>query len=192
MSYEEFLRWEEAPKHTEWVDGKVYLMSPVTNLHAEVVMFLSSVINVFIHKHRLGRVYAEPFQMKTGPDLPGRAPDLFFLKAANVSRVKRLHYDGPADLVIEVISPDSRAVDRGKKFYEYEEGGVPEFWLIDPQRKEAQFFLLGGDKMYHAASLGEGGIYRSKALNGFWLKVAWLWEHPLPDVTVVLKELGVF
>lgn len=191
MSYEEFLRWEEAPEHTEWVEGKVYLMSPVTNLHAQVVKFLLRVMSDFVDCHGLGDVFFDPFQMKTGPDLPGRAPDVFFVRRANLSRLKRLYFEGPADLVIEVISPDSRAVDRGKKFYEYEQGGVPEFWLIDPQRKEAEFFLLGADKMYHAAALGQGGIYRSKALEGFWLKVAWLWEHPMPSVRGVLKELGV-
>ena len=188
MSYEEFLQWEEAPGHTEWVDGKVYQMSPVTNLHDEVVVFLITIMNVFAQKRRLGRIFTDPFQMKTGSDLPGRAPDVLFLKTASLGRLKRLYCDGPADLVVEVISPGSRAVDQGKKFYEYEEGGVPEFWLIDPDRKEAEFFLLGADKRYHAASLNH--IYRSKALEGFWLKVAWLWEYPLPDVGDVLKELG--
>ena len=191
MSYDDFLRWEEAPEHTEWVDGKVYLMSPVTNLHAQVVKFLLRVISEFVDARRLGDVFFDPFQMKIGPNLPGRAPDIFFVKTVNLGRLKSLYYEGPADLVIEVISPGSRAVDRGKKFYEYEEGGVTEFWLIDPQRKEAEFLLLGADKMYHAAPLDNGGVYHSKALPGFWLKVAWLWEHPMPSVRNVLKELGV-
>ena len=190
MSYEDFLRWEEAPEHTEWVDGKVYLMSPVTNLHAQLVKFLLRVVSDFVDSRKLGDVFFDPFQMKIGPDLPGRAPDLFFVKTANLGRLKRVYFDGPADLVVEVISPGSRAVDRGKKFYEYEEGGVLEFWLIDPQRNEAEFFLLGADKRYHAAALRDG-VYHSKALDGFWLKVGWLWEHPMPPVRSVLKELGV-
>src|SRR5687767_7968714 len=88
MGYEEFLRWEEAPEHAEWIDGKVYLMSPVTNLHAEVVLFLLRVISETVDSRGLGRVLFEPFQMKTGPDLPGRAPDIFFVKTANLGHLK--------------------------------------------------------------------------------------------------------
>lgn len=191
MSYEEFLHWAEGPERAEWVDGKVIPMSPVSNLHQQVLRFLISVMTPFIENRNLGQLLFDPFQMKTGPQLPGRAPGMFFLKTANLARLKSAFCEGPADLVVEVVSPASRAIDRGEKFYEYEEGGVPEFWLIDPQRKEAEFFLLGTDRRYRAAPLREGAIYHSKALEGFWLKVAWLVEYPLPKVTDVLKELQV-
>ena len=188
MTYEEFLRWNGPRNDLEWVDGKVIPMSPVTNLHQEVVLFLLCIINQFVQTHRLGRVLQDPFQMKTGPQLPGRAPDIFFVKTANLGRLKAVYFDGPADLVIEVISPGSRGVDRGEKFYEYEQGGVPEFWLIDPPRKQAEFFFLGSDGIYHPAAITDG-IFKSKVLKGFWLKVEWLRQHPLPPVPSVLKEL---
>src|SRR5688572_13668826 len=104
MSYEEFLAWENAPREDlEWVDGKVIPMSPVTNLHQEVVIFLLRVMSDFVEAHRLGKVLAEPFQMKTGPQLPGRAPDIFFVRSGNLPRLKTVYFDGPADLVVEVI-----------------------------------------------------------------------------------------
>jgi hypothetical protein len=31
----------------------------------------------------------------------------------------------------------------------------------------------------------------SPVLTGFWLRVSWLWQDPLPPVVPVLKELGV-
>ncbi len=43
------------------------------------------------------------------------------------------------DLVIEIISPQSRGRDRGDKFYEYEKDGVKEAWVIDYPRKQAEF-----------------------------------------------------
>lgn len=36
-------------------------------------------------------------------------------------------------LVVEVISPGSESVDRGKKPGRYAEQGVPEYWLVDPE-----------------------------------------------------------
>src|SRR3954469_13213837 len=108
MTYEEFLRWNGPRNDLEWVDGKVIPMSPVTNLHQEVVLFLLCIINQFVQTHRLRRGLQDPFQMKTGLQLPGRAPDIFFVKTANLGRLKPVYFDGPADLVIEVISPGSR------------------------------------------------------------------------------------
>ncbi|MEK7685941.1 MAG: Uma2 family endonuclease [Verrucomicrobiota bacterium] len=188
MTYEEFLRWDGENQHVEWVDGKVVLMSPITMEHSNVSLFLLTLVKSYVEEHHLGRVLYDPFQMKTGPALPGRAPDILFVANKNLGRLQRLYLDGPADLVVEVISPGSRAVDRGEKFYEYEQGGVPEYWLIDPQRKQAEFYQLGEDGIYRLASPDAEGNYRSRELAGLWLKVNWLWQEPLPPLLTVLKE----
>jgi Uma2 family endonuclease len=137
MTYEEFLAWADGDTYTEWVNGKVVYMSPVSNEHQAVGLFLLNVISCFVEAHNLGIIRYDPFQMKTGPNLPGRAPDILFVATPNLSRLKSTYLDGPADLVVEIISPDSRARDRGEKFYEYEQGGVREYWLIDPLRKQS-------------------------------------------------------
>ncbi len=188
MTYEEFLRWDGENQHVEWVDGKVVFMSPISKEHSDVGLFLLLLIKHFVEERQLGRVLYDPFQMKTGPALPGRAPDILFVASKNLGRLQRLYLDGPADLVVEVISPGSRAVDRGEKFYEYEQGGVPEYWLIDPQRKQAEFYQRGEDGIYRLASPDAEGNYRSRELAGLWLKVDWLWQEPLPPLLTVLKE----
>jgi Uma2 family endonuclease len=188
MTYGEFLNWPGDNHHAEWVNGRMVFMSPVTEPHENIRGFLYSLIKHFIEAHRLGRVYSEPFQMKTGPDLPGRAPDLFFVANKNLGRVKRLNLEGPADLVVEIVSPGSRATDRGDKFYEYEQGGVPEYWLLDPERRQAEVYFRGNDGVYRLVPLGEDGIYRSQALAGFWLKVDWLWQPMPPPIMDVLRE----
>jgi len=97
---------------------------------------------------------------------------------------------GPADIVVEVISPTSRSLDRGDKHYEYERGGVREYWLIDPERQQVEFYMLGRDRIYRPADISKG-IFRSDALKGFWLKVDWLWQRQLPRKIPILRELGV-
>jgi len=188
MTYEEFLNCPGDNHHVEWVDGRMVFMSPVTEPHENIRRFLYSLINLFAEAHHLGRVYSEPFQMKTGPDLPGRAPDVFYVANENLARVKRLNVEGPADLVVEIISPGSRATDRGDKFYEYEQGGVPEYWLLDPERQQAEFYLRGTDGIYRLAPLGSDGVYRSQVLPGLWLKVEWLWQPLPPRIMDVLRE----
>ena len=188
VSYEDFLQWPGEDAHVEWVNGKVVSMSPVSWEHSDVGAFLHSLIRHYVEAHDLGAVVSDPFQMKTGPDLPGRAPDILFVAKANLGRMRPLFLEGPGDLVVEIISPGSRAVDRGEKFFEYEQGGVPEYWLIDPQRRQAEFYQRGEDGIYRPGPVDAQGRYSSRALPGLWLQVDWLWQRPLPPLMRVLKE----
>ena len=191
ISYEDFLNLEGDNQHIEWVDGEVIQMPPVSNDHQSASLFLLTLIELeYVDIKELGVIRYEPFQMKTGPNLPGRSPDVMFIARRNLGRLKRAHVEGPADVVVEVISPGSRVIDRGDKHHEYERGGVREYWLIDPQRKQAEFYLLGRDRIYQAADLADG-IFRSSVLKGFWIKTSWLWQDPPPSTLAILRVMGV-
>jgi Uma2 family endonuclease len=191
MTYEQFLEWADEDTWAEWVDGEVIMMTPAAEWHQDLSDFLTALLRHYAEARGSGMLRSAPFQMKTGPDLPGREPDVLFVAAANVSRLKDTYLDGPADLVIEVISPDSRARDRGEKFYEYEQGGVREYWLLDPQRRQAEFYALGGDGIYRPILVGEDGIFCSQVMEGLWLREDWLWQSPLPPLMDVLREWGL-
>jgi Uma2 family endonuclease len=184
MTYHEFLRRDWENPHVEWVDGEVVMMAQISEEHNEVGRFLITILGHFNEANDLGTIRYDPFQMKTGPKLPGRAPDILFVARKNSHRLKRLHVAGPADLVVETISIGSRGVDRGEKSYEYEQGGVKEFWLIDPERRQAEFCGLGRDGIYHLPPVVDG-VFRSTVMKGLWLKVDWLWRRP--PVMSVLK-----
>lgn len=188
MTYEEFLEWDGENQHVEWVNGEVIPMPPISDAHAGLTMFLGGLLELFAGETKLGIVRADPFQMKTGPDLPGRAPDIMFILEKRRSRMKRTYLDGPADLVIEVISPGNRGVDRGEKYVEYEQGGVPEYWLLDPERETHEFYQLSETGLYELASISPDGIYRSRSVNGLWIKPVWLWRQPRPTVLSIAKE----
>jgi Uma2 family endonuclease len=187
MTYEEFLAWANEDTLAEWVNGEVVMYSPASRQHQSIVGFLTGVLHSFAELHDLGVVLSAPFQMKLEH---GREPDLFFVTRENLDRLKETYMDGPADLVVEVISPDSVARDRGEKFYEYAQGGVPEYWLIDPDVKWAEFYRLGADGRYRTAFAGAEGEYHSHILPGFRLRVEWLWQEPLPAVEDVLLEVS--
>src|SRR5438128_553051 len=130
LSYEEFLRTDEY-SWAEWVDGEVIPLSPASKKHQLLVSFLTALLQHFVEAHHLGLVIAAPFQMKTGHELPGREPDILFVSSEHLDRLRDTYLNGAADLVVEVISPESLIRDRGDKFYEYERGGVKEYWLLD-------------------------------------------------------------
>ena len=178
LSYEKFLEWDGENQHVEWVDGKVVPMPPISGPHYDENMFLVRLFGEYLERKDLGVIRGDPFQMKTGPDLPGRAPDLIFIARRNLRRLHHAFLEGPADLVVEIISPGSVTVDRVEKFGEYERGGVREYWLIDPPKSRAEFYRRGRDGQFALMKVGEDGIFRSLVVRGFWLRVEWLWRRP--------------
>jgi len=141
----------------------------------------------------LGQVIVAPFEMKCHPDKNSREPDVMLVAKANANagRVTEKRLDGPADLIIEVVSDDSVGRDYDEKFIEYQDCGVQEYWIIDPRprRNRALFYQRGADGLLEAAN-PEGGVYRSQAIPGLWIKTAWLWA--MPDVQLTLAEIAGF
>jgi Uma2 family endonuclease len=191
MTYEEFLDWADEDTRAEWVDGEVIVMSPASLSHQQILSFLAALLQHFAEANELGLVLFAPFQMRLRARPSGREPDVIFIASDRLDKLQNVYLDGPADVAVEIISPDSRARDRGDKYYEYEQAGVREYWLIDPARKQAEFYRLGSNGIYSAVMMGDDGIFHSDAIEGLWLKVDWLWQDPLPTLMSVLKEWGL-
>src|SRR5204862_6544261 len=88
MTYEEFLEWANEDADAEWVDGEVVWMSPISSEHQRMGRFLLRLFSEFLEERDLGELRYERFHMKTGPDLPGREPDILFVANAHLSRLK--------------------------------------------------------------------------------------------------------
>ena len=188
MTYQEFLEWADEDTLAEWVDGEVIMSSPASLPHQRIAGFLVNILNMFVVSKDLGIVLSAPFQMKLEH---GREPDILFISKAHLDRLKGTYLEGPADLVVEVISPESAGRDRGDKFYEYERGGVPEYWLIDPLIHRAEFYQMdAAAKQYRSITPESDTSYHSTVLPGFWLRIDWLWQNPLPHPLQVLAEIA--
>lgn len=66
---------------------------------------------------------------------------------------------------------------------------MPEYWVIDLDREYAEFWQLDSTGAYRAAFTGSEGVYTSRELQGFWLRVEWLWSPP--SLFEVLKAWGL-
>jgi Uma2 family endonuclease len=189
MSLDRFLRTMEG-QFAEWVDGEVIYMA-VSDPHQDRVEFLSRLMRLYSEDKRLGKVRTAPYSMK----LPGkriiREPDIMYVSSANLDRITYKYLDGACDIAVEVTFPDSRTRDRRDKFSEYAAAGISEYWLVDESRQWAQFFRLDEDGVYTQIPIGDDGIFRSKALSGFWIEIAWLWQDELPRLNDVQRKLGL-
>lgn len=187
MTFEEFLR--SPYRRAEWVDGEVFELSPENLEYQGVAGLLYPVLKSFVEHHDLGHVFLN-YLMKTGPHLPGRAPDIMFVAKANEHRIRRNYVEGPADLAVEIVSPDSVNRDRKVKRREYEEGGVQEYWLVDPLEGRAHFLALENGR-YRPLPVDADGAVRSRVLPGVWLRPEWLLSEPRPRITEIQRAWGL-
>ena len=189
MTYQEFLEWADG-ENAEWVEGKVFLMGPLSVAHQNLGRFMLRLLSEWAEETQAGDVFYEKFQMKTGPNLPGREPDILFVAAQNRHRLRPNHLEGPADLAVEIVSPESQERDRVTKMQEYATGGVREYWLLDPVRNEALFYVLTLGNVYAQVLPDAGNLYHCAVMPGLWLRVDWLWQSPLPALRVVRQAWG--
>ncbi len=187
FTYEEFLNWADEDSLAEWVDGEIIVTTPASMKHQDIEQFLNHMVDLYVRKKDLGKVILPPFQMKL--EHSGREPDLIFISKEHLGRLKATYLDGPADLVVEIASPEIVARDRGDKFTEYEAAGIPEYWLIDPDREQADFYQIDSQGHYRSMQTGEQDVYRSRAIPGLWLRVQWLWE--IPPILDALREIDI-
>lgn len=189
LTYEEFLR-EYDGQYAEYVDGEVIKNMSVTKKHDSLVRFLQSLLMFLVEAKNLGEIHGEPYQMKMtfGDKIKGREPDLFFVSNENADRLKEQYFEGAADLVIEVISPESVVRDTEDKFEEYEAAGVKEYWIINPNRRTANFYGYDEKGKYKMLLILADGRFESRVIEGLWIKVDWLWQENLPNLIDVLRD----
>jgi|GEM_PF-48548 len=177
---------------TEWVNGEVTVHLPPTARHQDVAAFLFILVRHFVDFFGLGRAFIAPVGLLVTPAGPLRQPDIVVLTRANAARLHPGYVECPADLAVEVISPDSIQRDRIEKMAEYAPSGVREYWLVDPRAgcERADFYLLDDSGRYRPVPPDGEGVYRSAALPGFWLRTAWLHADPLPDAFTTFAEIA--
>lgn len=187
VTKEEYLEICDEDLKAELIGGVLVVSTPASIRHEQLQGFLLTLLRTYVDAHRLGLVLGSRTPMRLGEDY--FEPDILFVTQERLDRVGEVFLEGPADLVIEIVSPDSRALDRVIKRRAYEKHGVQEYWLIDPERESATFYRLEGKEYKEIPT--EGGIYRSQAIPGFWLEVDRLFQEPLPPILDVLKEFGL-
>jgi Uma2 family endonuclease len=184
LSYEEYLALPAEAQLVEWADGEVLFHMPPTPVHQIIVIMLSRLIGGYADQLGVGSILVAPLEVKLWPDI-------LFVAKDNLARIGDKRFDGAPDLIVEVISPTSVTLDRIRKFREYEQAGVGEYWIIDPRpfQQQADFYVRDDDGSFIPAPVGDDGVYASRVLTGFRLRVEWLWQSPQVNPQRALAEM---
>ncbi|MEM7129359.1 MAG: Uma2 family endonuclease [Chloroflexota bacterium] len=191
MSYQEYLDTFDEDVHAEWVNGEAIIFMSAATRHQVLVTYLIHLLRNYIEFYRLGELFTAPFEMKPSPSSNAREPDILFVTTENKGYLEEQRLSGPADLVIEVISPESVKRDLEDKFSEYEAAGRKEYWIVDsrPEHKIAEFWVLDENGRYESMPV-VNSVYHSTVLSGFWLNTTWLWDTERYSALAAFAEIA--
>jgi Uma2 family endonuclease len=88
---------------------------------------------------------------------------------------------------MEALSPRSADREIGPKFAAYEEHGVQEYWILDPQTLAHRFYARSGEILVEFAA-GEA-VIRSRSTAEFWVRREWLDPAADRPVHECLREI---
>lgn len=186
VSEEVFWEFVNEDSNCELINGDLIIHSPASEEHEDIFSYLNALFRLYLEKTKEGKVYGSRFVMRLSKKWSPE-PDLLIILSKNYANIKDTYYDGPADLVLEILSPSTREIDINKKLPKYLEAGVKEVWMIDPEKKNLTIHHKNEKKNYTNHKSDE--VVGSSILSDFKLRIKWLWEREKYPVIDVLNEV---
>lgn len=186
LTAEEFLDWLKPGMHADLIYGEIVMHSPVNLRHADLLNFVDHLLRSYLELKKLGRLYREVVAVRLSPRLVF-LPDLAFFTNQQVPRLKATYAPVAPTLVVEALSPGTSSKDVTDKFAAYEQHGVQEYWILDPEHLAHRFYRREGEIFVEFAEGAER--IEAQTVPGFWLKRAWLDAGHLPEVAACLAEI---
>jgi Uma2 family endonuclease len=169
-TYEDYLVLPDDGKRYEVVQGVLY-MPPSPNVwHQRAAGAIFYHLYKNIHLAGLGEVFSAPFDVILGPkDKP--QPDVLVVLNEHLDRITKAGVMGAPDLVVEIVSPASFGLDRGGKLVAYANAGVPEYWIVTPDKCTVELLILQNGEYQPQGVFYGSAVLPSRVLPGFNVKV---------------------
>ena len=171
MTYEDYLAFPDDSLRRELIAGEVFVTPSPNARHQRVVFRLAFSLEAHLRGHGGGEVFIPPFDVVLS-EHDVVQPDVIFVAEADAGIVGEANIRGVPTLVAEVVS-DPRT-DRVRKRRLYEQVGVPEYWVIDPDSDRVEVYRLAGGRYAKPEILEPGETLTTGLVRGFSLDVAGL------------------
>ncbi|MGH7594917.1 MAG: Uma2 family endonuclease [bacterium] len=175
ITFDEYLDLLTEESKGDLIDGVLYMQTPPSDDHEQIFGFLFDILRNYVIHKKLGVVRGSRTTLKFSEE-NGVQPDIVFISNVRRYLIHPYYVDGAPDVAIEILSPSTRKLDRGKKMALYAAHGVLELWQVDPEGETAEFFR-NDSGVWTPMPVNEDGIFHSEAIPGFWLKVQWLFDE---------------
>jgi Uma2 family endonuclease len=151
----------------EFTNGQIEVLEMPTTSHQLILAFLYDSLKAFVKVRQLGIVVFAALRVRID-EAKFREPDVVFIQENRREHVQERYWTA-ADLVIEIVSgaPASRDRDLVKKRADYAAAKIPEYWIVDPLKRQIFVLVLEGDEYVEFGAFAPGQHATSRILPGF-------------------------
>lgn len=159
----EFLQLPETNQSTELIDGQVIVPSSRSDRHQSVLGNLLVLLYKTVHTGELRLAPTDVYLSEA--DVV--QPDIFWVSAENSTcvLVDGKFWRGAPDFIIEILSPSTERRDRETRFNLYQQHGVREYWMVEPEAAFLEVYTLRDGIYTRLGFFGLGETFKSPALG---------------------------
>jgi len=159
-SYADYLTWQ-FEQYVELIKGKIWKMSPAPRTkHQRVIRKITYKLESFLLQ-KTCELFISPFDVrlydkkkseKVNQDIfTVVQPDLCII--CDKTKIDELGCLGAPDLIVEILSPGNSRKEMRVKYELYEESGVREYWVADPERQTVHVFGLNENEVFESKKI---------------------------------------
>ncbi len=175
-TFADVLTWDENDR-IELIDGEAYMMAPPSSIHQKISMAIAAQLYNFLEGKKC-EVYPAPFAVRLFEQDGDRPYDVDTMVEPDISvicdksKIDKCGCKGAPDLIVEILSPSTRRHDRIVKLGLYQQAGVREYWIVNPDEKTVQVLLLEDGKLLPREEYGRDGVAKVNVLNGCFIELS--------------------
>ncbi|MEX2565091.1 MAG: Uma2 family endonuclease [Cyclobacteriaceae bacterium] len=175
-TYADYLTWD-MEEMVELIKGKVFKKAAAAprRIHQRLAGNLHTELNLFL-KGKKCHAYISPFDVRL-PVKSKKNDKIYTVVQPDICVVcdmEKLDYRGcigAPDLVVEVLSPGNKQLELQNKYGVYEESGVKEYWVMDPEGQTLLIYTLIQGNYQPSRLMTSGDTAKSSAIVGFELNL---------------------
>ncbi|MDE7183164.1 MAG: Uma2 family endonuclease, partial [Lachnospiraceae bacterium] len=155
-------------ERAELIDGEMFMMASPEVTHQDLAGWLYVRISRYImEKQGSCKVFLAPFAVYIADDQHNYVePDISVI--CDWDKMDKRGCHGAPDWIIEIVSPSGKYMDYVRKLALYQNVGVREYWLVDPERKSItvyRFERKEGPELYSFSDKVRAGIYEDFSID---------------------------
>jgi Uma2 family endonuclease len=143
LTYSDYTALPDDGRRYELHWGELSVTPSPGTRHQGAIIALGSQLYEYVRTRGLGKVFVAPTDCILS-NVTVVQPDVFYIANDRLSIISERGIEGAPTLVIEILSPSTAHLDRGRKMKLYAEHGVPYYWIVDPESRSVEAYGLTG------------------------------------------------
>lgn len=176
-TFADVLSWDE-DERIEIISGKVFMMATPSRIHQKITGELFRQLANFLEGKQC-EVYAAPFGVRLFEQDGDSEENVDTVVEPDISvvcdrsKLDKRGCKGAPDMIVEVLSPSTLRHDRLVKLNLYQQAGIREYWIIDPENRAVQVFLQDGSgSLRICEEYGSRDVAKVNVLDGCFIELS--------------------